>query len=240
MALQHYNSNDLYIRTAIAACAIGCQAAILAKKWRQGSITFCEQKQLEIATSQLSIIRCGFSVLILPSTTTITVTADGATSVASYITIDGVTVSDMFLYDIDNETTAIAIANAINNFTLLPDYTAVVSGDVVTVTAVTSGATINGATVAVVGGDVVAATEFMNGGQDGVLPEENNLTETQVEFMFNNIATFTGCCYAPLGYGYEDAEDTTALGTPLLLNTGIPLALNTGDPLRLNTPLLTP
>ncbi len=203
MALQHYNFNDLYVRTAIAACAIGCQAAILAKKWRQGSISYCEQKQLEIAISQLELIRCGFSILELPGKSNVTVTADGLTGTPSHITINGVIVSDTFLYDTDNTTTASAIADAVNSLTSVPNYTAVSAGSKVTITAVDNGATINGTTVAIVGGDVTASTEFMNGGQDGVAATKNNFTEEQVEFMFNNISEFTGCCYAPLGHTYS-------------------------------------
>jgi hypothetical protein len=239
MELQHYNSQDLEVRTAIASCSIACTAAGLAKKWRYGSLTTCEEKQLEIVVAQLNYLRCGFTILLLPATTTITVLSDGATDVASHVTIDGVTVSDTFLYGVDNNSTADSIADAINNYTTLPDYTATVKGDIVTVTAVLGGSAINTTAVAIVGGDVVAATQFMNGGQNGVLEEDNVLTETEVEYIFNNIAKFTGCCYAPLGYGYESAQGDS-LGITIRLNTGADLLLNTGDPVRLNKQLLTP
>lgn len=237
MALQHYNSNDLATRTAVAACAIACKAVILAKKLRQGSTEYCDMKAFEVAVHQFNCIRCGFSVLELPASTKITVTADGGTNVDTTITINGVTVSNAFRYDTDNTTTAQAIADAINNYTSSPDYTATVLNNVVTVTAVTKGGAINQAAVALVGGDVTASAEFMNGGQDGVDAADNILTEEQVEHMFNNIAEFTGCCYAPLGYGYESTP-TPKLGVPLALNAGGYVLLNTGNPVRLNKPLI--
>ena len=238
MALQHYNSNDLAVRTAVAACAIGCKAASAAKKWRQGSITFCEQKGLEISVAQLNVIRSGFSILLLPATSTVTVLGDGATSTPSTISVNGVVISDTFLYDTDNNTTAIAIAAAINSLTSVPDYTATVAGAIVTITAVTAGATINTTAVTTTGGDVTIAATFMTGGQDGVLAADNVLTEAEVEHMFNNIAEYTGCCYASLGYGYEAAQSTVKLGVPVQLNTGNNLLLNTGNPVRLNKPTI--
>lgn len=205
MELQHYNPNDLLVRTAIAACSIGCTASSLATKWRRGSISHCDQKNLEIAVNQLNSIRSGFRALALPATTTITVLGDGATGTPSHVTINGVVVSDTFTYSTDNTTTATAIADAINNLVSAQDYTAYTIGDRVMVTAVDSGAAINSSAVAVIGGDVLVAAQFMTGGQNGVLASENILTEAQIERMFNNISKFTGCCYAPLGYGYESS-----------------------------------
>jgi hypothetical protein len=233
MKLQHYTSQDLEVRTAVAACAIGCTAAKLSKKLRYGSLTYCEQKNLEIAVNQMNCIRT-FEVLALPAYGTITVTGDGGTDVPSKILVNGVIVSTEFLYSTDNNTTAAQIASAINSLDSSPNYTATSVQNVVTITAVDKGASQNNLTITQDGGDVNVSTTFMTSGQDGVEPEDNNITEYELEAMFNNISEFTGCCYAPLGYGYEPESDPNRLGIILKLNTGIDVTLNAGPEVRLN------
>ena len=232
MSLQNYTSYDLAVRTAVAACAIACKASTLAKKWRYGSIEHCEQTKLNIVTEQLNIIR-SFKIIGLPSTTKLTVKSDGGTDTDTTITIGSVTVSDAFRYTTDNNTTAIEIAKAINNKTSSPNYTAVSSGSVVTITSDSNGYSGNGLTTAQSGGDVIISGEFTTGGQDGVTSNDNIITETQLEYMFNNIAKFTGCCYAPLGYGYEDPAQPGCY-IPLEYNTLVPVAENDGPDIHLN------
>lgn len=224
MALQHYNPNDLLVRTAVAACALGCLGAKMAKKWRGGSITTCESKNFQIAIAQMNCIRM-FSVLELPAKSKLIVKADGGTDVASTISINSIVISDPILFTTDVSTTAGLIADAINNFTSTPDYTATSNGAEVVITAVTKGASTNGYNVIIVGGDFTASTPYMTGGQDGVSAEDNAVTEAQLESMFNNISSLTGCCYAPLGYGYESIS-TNVCRVALTLNTGADVELN--------------
>lgn len=230
---QNYNPNDLLTRTAVAACALACKATKLGKKIRQGSAKYCELKNFEIAVAQLNCIRHKFDVLLLPATSTITVSADGGTDTNTTLLVNGVTISDPFLYDTDNETTASGIADAINNLTSTPDYTATSNGATVTIIAVTKGAGTNGYAVASSGGDVTMSLPHMTGGQEGNEEEDNALTEAEVEHMFNNIAEVTGCCYAPLGYGYESSSSTICR-VNLTLNTGGLVDLNAGGNVQLN------
>ena len=197
-----YSAYDLESRIAIAACAVGCLAGKLATKTSMGSGTFCEDKNLEIAVEQLNIIRTKFKVLALPAKSTMTVLGDGATGTDSTITVDGTTISLPFQYSGDNNATAEIIADAINNFTSTPDYKATVLNNAITITVQEDGAAINGLAVAIVGGDVNMAFQFMHSGQDGVQPEDNVITEQQLDDMFMNIAKITGASYGPLGYVY--------------------------------------
>tara|TARA_Y100001973_G_scaffold105622_1_gene179505 strand:- start:2151 stop:2858 length:708 start_codon:yes stop_codon:yes gene_type:complete len=232
MSLQNYTSQDLSTRTAIAACAIACKASTLAKKWRYGSIEHCEQTKLNIVTEQLNIIR-SFKIIRLPSTTKLTVKSDGGTDTDTTITIGSVTISNVFRYTIDNNTTATKIAEAINDKTSTPNYTATADESVVYITSDTNSYAGNGLATAQSGGDVVISGEFTTGGQDGVTADDNIITETQLEYMFNNIAKFTGCCYAPLGYGYEDPPETDCY-IPLEYNTLVHVTYNAGPDIHLN------
>lgn len=233
MALQDYTPADLNSRTAVAMCGIGCLAANMAKKSRYGSITFCEQKQLEMVVAQFQCIRT-WNVVALPGEAVIKVTTDGGTDTDTTILVNGVTISNPYLYTVDDETTAKEIADAINSFTSTPDYTAIATGDSVTITSVIKGSLTNGHQVTTVGGDVIIKAEAFNGGQNGVEAEDNHLTQEQVEHMFNNIAQATGCCYAPLGYGYETPKDPAQAKPSFTWNSGLDIELNTTLSLKQN------
>jgi len=233
MTPQHYNSQDLEVRTAVAACAIGCLGSNLAKASRYGSLGYCDMKNFEIAVEQMNIIRT-FELIELPSSSTITILADGATDVASTITVNSVTISDAVLFTTDATETATLIAAAINNLSSTPDFTATSTGARVTITSVLKDSSSNGDAVAIVGGDFTASLPFMNGGQTGVDAVDNIITEDQLEHMFNNIAELTGCCYAPLGYAYEVAPSTAKVRIPFTWNVGSDIDLNAGGPLELN------
>ena len=203
MVLQNYNSNDLLVRTSIAANAISQLGAKIAKKLRFGSATYSEQLSFQLVVNQLNAIRRGFKTLELSAWSKLTVTGDGNTGVGTVVKVNSLTISDSFLYSENNSNTASIIAEAINNYTSSPNYIAIVLDDEVLIQAVAKGSAINNTAVTLVGGDVIADAEFMNGGQNGVDETDNILTEYEVEQMFNNIAKFTGCKYAPLGYGYK-------------------------------------
>mgnify|MGYP003652447812 CR=1 FL=1 len=172
MTPQHYNANDLLVRTAVAACAIGCLGSSIAKSSRRGSLKYCEAKNFQVAVEQMNIIRT-FVLIELPST----------------IAVGGVTISDAVLFTTDATTTAVLVASAINNFSSTPDFTATSTGPRVTITSVLKNSSSNGDAVTIVGGDFTAALPFMTGGQTGVDAKENIITEDQLEHMFNNIAT---------------------------------------------------
>lgn len=84
------------------------------------------------------------------------------------ITINGVVIFNgtAITHTGDNATTAAAIASAINAFTSSPDYTAVATGQLVTVTAVTTGTAINGQSIirTVTGNFTTTGTAVMAGG----------------------------------------------------------------------------
>lgn len=233
MELQHYNANDLLVRTAVAACAIACKASNLAKKTRYGSATHCDQVGLQLVTMQLQAVRCKFQIYELAAKSSITILADGGTNVASTIVINGVTISSPVLFTTDTATTAGLVADAINSLTSTPDYTATVNNSTVTITAVTTGAGPNAFAVSIVGGDFTAILPHLTGGQDGVNEDDAIITEAEAEAIFNNISSFTGCCYAPLGYGYESASEGIEY-LELALNSGNNIGLNSGDVLGLN------
>lgn len=91
----------------------------------------------------------------------------GAGNQITSVRIDGVDIlTGPVAHTGSNATTAAAIANAVNSLTSSPDYTATVSGQTVTVTAVATGPLPNGkAIVIVVGGNaLVGNTTIMAGG----------------------------------------------------------------------------
>jgi hypothetical protein len=93
----------------------------------------------------------------------------GAANKVSSIVIDSVTITGGdILWTTSHAATATAIANAINSFISSPDYTASANAETVTITAVTTGAAINGESITVnVGGNVtVGSVQAMSGGTD--------------------------------------------------------------------------
>jgi len=233
MELQHYNANDLLVRTAVAACAIACKASSIAKKTRYGSATHCDQVGLQLVVEQLNCIRHKFELYALPASSKVTILADGGTNTASTILINGVIISSPVLFTTDTATTARLVADAINSITSTPDYTATVNNSTITITAVTKGDSSNGFAVTIVGGDFTAIRPHLTGGQDGVDEDDAIITEEELEAVFSNISTYTGCCYAPLGYGYESPVEVIER-LELILNSGNNIELNSGDILVLN------
>ena len=229
-----YNQNDIDVRTAVAAHGIACKASAIAKRARLGSSDALEEKKLQMCVAQLDWIR-HYKILAASSHSTINITADGGTDVSSHLVVDSVQISETFLFTTDAATTAQVIADAINNYTSTPEYTAVVRGTAVDIITTTKDSSKNGLAVTQVGGDVTFTAEYFNGGQDGVEASDNYLTEDQLSCLFDNIAEFTGCCYAPIGYNYKTESNIAPQGVIMTLNSGTSLLYNTTVPIQLNT-----
>jgi len=227
--LPYYTQAYLDSKLTVAIKALSCKAASLAAQWRFGSINMIDQKKLEICYAQVECAKT-FSILEKSATAISRVTADGATDVDSTILVNSVTISDSFLYGTTAATTATAIAAAINSLTSVPDYTATSLGTEITITAVTEGSTPNGLAITESGGDVTIVSEYFHSGQDGVTA--NNITEDELDFIFDNIASFTGCCYMST---LNASLPITAPNIIVTLNSGPSMQLNTLSFIELNS-----
>jgi hypothetical protein len=233
MAIQIYTADDITVRTAVAACALACKASEMATKLRFGSNSAEEQKKLEVCIAQLNCVR-NYQAVETTATGIINVTADGGTDADTTITINGVTATGSFRYTTDDDTTAGVIATAFAAITSTPNYTAVASGSNVIITPDTAGSTPNGYQVLAVGGDVTITAEYLHGGQDGVSSTSNHITEVQLDHIFNNIAKFTGCCYAPLGTKYKPAPSEGKSLESITFTDGSSLELSGGKTLNID------
>lgn len=97
----------------------------------------------------------------------------------TYVRVDGVDITQgAVAHTGNNETTALAVANAINAFTSTPNYTAVSEGVKVIITAATPGSGSNGFTldVGLSGNVTVGGITNMAGGVDASVSELSDLT----------------------------------------------------------------
>lgn len=229
-----YTKDDLDVRIGVAAFGLASKASKIAKRARFGSSDPLEDKKLQICLAQLDWART-YQILSSAAEATINITGDGGTDTDTYLTVDGVQISNTFTYTTDNATTASLIADAVNDYASTPEYVAVVRGTYVEIKTVIKDSSKNGLPVLAVGGDITFTSEYFNKGKDGVEPEDNFITEAELTCMFDNIAEFTGCCYAPLGYNYKTETFATPEGVTLTLSSGAALLYNTSVPIRLNT-----
>jgi len=204
--LPTYNANDLFVRRAVAASGIVKLAVVLAKQARTGSVDIAKQKLLEMCTSQFEYIR-SYQILKASASSLFTPTGNTGADETTTLTINGVVVSDTFTVTSDNLVTATNLVNAMNSYTSTPEYTPVLVGSEVHITAVTPGTGSNGylPIYTSVSGNVTNAASYFQGGQDGVLESNNLVTEATLEEILNNISEITGCGYAPLGTVYTPA-----------------------------------
>jgi len=112
-----------------------------------------------------------------------------------------------------NDTTASAIATAINTLTSSPDYTATVSGATVTVTAAVTGTAANGLTFTiVVGGDAtVGNIVAMQGGADAI-------TSMLSDLKVNGVSIIS----APVSWGTSNEATATAIASAVNSDTSSP------------------
>ena len=199
-----YNSNDLLVRKAVAASGIVKLAVQLSKQARRGSLDHCLQKKLEMIISQFQCIEC-YGALAVKAFGIFKPGGNSGADETSTLTVNSVVISDSFTIDNDNAATATRAALAINNLTSTPNYTAVVVGSEVVITADDAGTTPNGYTItytSVTGAVSESYIGFANG-QEGLATGVNCLTEDQMHTIFNNKADVTECGYEPAGYKYS-------------------------------------
>tara|TARA_R110000744_G_scaffold102085_1_gene196432 strand:+ start:72 stop:695 length:624 start_codon:yes stop_codon:yes gene_type:complete len=202
--LPTYNSEDLLVRTLIAASGIVKVAVNLAKHARAGSVNIAEQKALEMAVSQFELLRT-YKILATSALGVFKPLTNTGSTVINTLLINSVVASGNFAIVADKTATSENIAMAINETDTVPNYTAVVVGDEVHITAATKGTASNGYDIvySLVPGTVTSEFIHFFGAQDGAAEEDNLITEDTLEALFNNISNITGCGYAPLGTKYK-------------------------------------
>lgn len=106
------------------------------------------------------------------------------------VKVDGVTItSGPIAHTGSNATTADAVAANINSTTSTPDYTAIAVGAAIQITAVTTGASVNGFVVsATVGGDATTGSAVpMAGGDNGGVSVLTTITIDGVTILFTTV-----------------------------------------------------
>mgnify|MGYP003144539766 CR=1 FL=1 len=210
MNLPIYNTNDLLVRKAIAASGIVKKAVGLSKHSKAGSVDINEQKALEMAIAQFEIIK-NYKILATSSIGIITPLGNSGIDISTTIVMNGaggtIIASSPFIISSNNLTTATNIVNAINGLESGPNFTAVLVGEEVHIMSVDKSSTYNGYSISYNTSvpEVTYSAVSLYGGQDGVEEEDNNITETTLEALFNNIFNITGCGYAPIGTKYRTA-----------------------------------
>jgi len=202
--LPTYNEEDLKVRIAVAANGIVKKAVSLAKHARAGSVNIAEQKALEIAIAQLEIAR-GYKVISTAAMGIFKPIDNTGATAPSILEINGTTASGVFDFSSSKEDTAESLTNAINSAQTTPNYSAVLVGDEVHITSDVLGAAVNGYSIGLFFTPPGVSFEFIHffGAQDGVLAEDNTISEDTLEALFNNISNITGEGYAPLGTQYS-------------------------------------
>lgn len=134
-----------------------------------------------------------------PGTATVTLTAGVAGQEVENILVDGVELmDDSVLFDTDLDTTAGLVAANINGNTSIPNYTASASGNVITITTVETGTSVNGLVVTTVGTITMTATNVSGATNNTFRWSENN----GVNFVDTNVPITPGVAQA-LSNGVE-------------------------------------
>lgn len=118
----------------------------------------------------------------------------GGGNAISDLTIDSVSIIGApVAFVSDNTTTAAAVATAINSYTSIPEYTALASGQTVTVTATATGPAINGkAIIATLSGTVTTGNHVNMAGGTNVTPSRvENITVNGVSIISAPVAWST-------------------------------------------------
>ena len=201
--LTTYNSNDLLVRKAVAQGGLVKLAVRAVTNARAGSLDICKQRILEMAIAQYEYIKC-HSPIKTSAMGVFKPLGNTGVDISTTLSVNGVIISDTFIFTSNKITTATNIAKAIESFTSVPEYTATVVGDEVRIQSVLLGTISNGYSITLDATPVEVTYEFIHffGGQEGVLTEENRVSEAIMDKIFNNIAEVTGCGYAPLGTNY--------------------------------------
>ncbi len=109
----------------------------------------------------------------------------GASGSVDSVTVNGVTItSGSVAFSTSLAGTATALAANINAYTSTPNYTAVANGATVTITAVTTGAAVNGFVVSATLTTITATYEDMNYGSDGL--DTSALNQWMFQYMYDS------------------------------------------------------
>jgi len=203
-----YNSNDLLVRRVVAANGIVQLALQAVSNARAGSLDSCKQKMLELAIAQFECIKC-HKELALPAMGIFKPLGNSELEEKELATlsVNGIVISNNFVFANNKITTSQNIVKAIESFTSIPEYSAVVVGDEVHIQSILKGVLSNGYSITINSASATLTHEFTHffGGQEGVTPGDNVLSDALMDKIFNNIAEITGCGYAPLGTNYINA-----------------------------------
>jgi hypothetical protein len=142
------------------------------------------------------------------------------------IKINGVEIlSGAISFDTSTTVTASLVAASINSFTSSPDYTAVASGQTVTVTAVTLGSAINGKTIVVTanGNIVIGNVQPMSGGVDASASSLTTLKVDGVSIIGSTVSwatsnSNTAALIAAAVNAYTSSPDYTATAVGDVVN----------------------
>lgn len=125
----------------------------------------------------------------------------------------------------DNNTTATAVANAINSHTSNPNYTASATGAVVTITSVAIGVSVNNFVIAVTvdGAATVGSIVNMSGGVDNAISDITvngiSIIEKQIEWGTSNTATAVLVADAINNFASAPEYEATATGADVNIIT---------------------
>lgn len=166
----HTSSPDYEATSAGETVSIVAASAGVSANGR--AVAFTVANGLAVApASGLALANGTDAVEAAAASGSLTVTG-GTNNAANQLTdlrINGVAIiSGAVTHTGSNATTATAIASAINSYVSTPDYSAAAVGDVVTVTAASTGAAINGQSIVptVTGNFTVGSLQAMSGGAD--------------------------------------------------------------------------
>lgn len=131
-----------------------------------------------------------FPAVASQGTVTVTGGVSGAGNSVNAVTVNGVAITNGPVNFTDsNAETASRVADAVNEYTSIPDYSATASGNIVTIKAVTAGAGSNGYDVnAITAGSVAATSTAMSGGADANTSTLTGLTIGGVAAIGNPVA----------------------------------------------------
>ena len=199
-----YNSNDLIVRKAIAISGLTSYGGKLADKARAGATVVKEQKLFEMGMAQIKCIM-PYKALATTSKGIFKPLDNIGIPILDTLLINGIEASNPFEFSNSNLDTAANLTEAINSYISIPDYKASLIGKEVVIESINKGKDSNGYSMELALSPIeliFSAIDF-NGGQDGVSEEDNNLTEPELNEVFNNISHITGVGYAPLGTNYK-------------------------------------
>jgi len=158
-----------YTQQLLQYCHSG--SATLLERW-----TIDETKNSSIISDRTPVATAAYGSITLET---------GASGSVDSVTVNGVTItSGSVAFSTSLAGTATALAANINAYTSTPNYTAVANGATVTITAVTTGAAVNGFVVSATLTTITATYEDMNYGSDGL--DASALNQWMFQYMYDS------------------------------------------------------